>query len=107
MVVVISTDMIPQIEAALGLKLYPSQISYLVGDFIFCGGRSTGRTTAYMIKLALSEGEPLTTNLKYGGNLIPDGYHGPRYYDWFRKEFLEVHRKLTEYGFKTRRLATG
>lgn len=48
------------IEEALGIKLFPNQRDYLLGRTTPLGtSRQSGRTVAYCIKLALSEGHLL------------------------------------------------
>lgn len=46
---------IPHIEKVVGFKLYGHQVNYILGKGNLQGGRNTGKTVAYCIKLALSE----------------------------------------------------
>lgn len=61
-------------------------------------GRRTGKTLAYCIKLALSEGEPL--NFKHDN--LTDENHGHQYKYWFKDLFHDVWIKLKDAGFPVR-----
>lgn len=102
-------NVITKIEKALRIKLYPKQIEYLLGtikepnyDII----RRTGKTTAFCIKLALSDGIPL--NLKKPESFSDAVYcvgpdHKQRYSkDFFVPEFMKIRERLSECGFKVR-----
>lgn len=96
---VISKEILPVIEKALGFELYNHQKQYLLDEGILQGGRATGKTVAYCIKLALSDGEPL--DLKY-----PETFsdRSERHYSrgFFRAEFMRIRGLLQAHGFKVR-----
>lgn len=97
----ISENLIPHIEKALGLKLYDSQINALTKDnYGGFGGRASGRTMTYIIKLALSEGEPI--DLWEIRNWTDRNPNETNYNHWFRKEFMKIWHQLKDYGFKVR-----
>lgn len=104
----IKSEHIPLIEKAMGFKLLPFQIHYLIGQSNTLGStRASGRTTAYCIKLALSEGEPL--NLREVEKFA-DMKHFDRYQHmtyarrFFRNEFMNIRYKLEGQGLKVREL---
>ena len=98
----ITEQVIPHIEKAIGLKLYDEQKKYLLNKhYHINGGRRVGRTVAYCIKLALSDGEPLDMRKPYEFSDYGDG--SKRYaYDFFRKEFMKYWELLRDYGFQVR-----
>lgn len=97
----IALDLIPHIEKALGITLYEHQTMYLVHDFGISGGRRNGKTVAYCIKLALSDGEPL--NMKKPHEFSDYGGDNPHYHrDFFRREFMRIREFLKDYGFSVR-----
>lgn len=95
----IDEKLIPHIEKALGFKLYKKQIKVLINDdwsdFI-PGRRQQGRTTAHMIRLALSKNKLHIDKF----NHYTDGFHGPSYIGWYRYEFMELRDRLKRNGFK-------
>jgi hypothetical protein len=98
----ITEKVIPHIEKAIGFKLYDEQKRNLLNKgYYTIGGRGTGKTVVYCIKLILSDGEPLDMkNL----HKFSDYGDGSRRYacGFFRREFLEYRRMLKEYGFPVR-----
>jgi hypothetical protein len=97
--------LIPHIENALGIRLYDNQKDYLLANGLLGNERNTGKTTAYCIKLALSDGEPL--NLKkpweFSDELrLPEHKRYSRYF--FRNEFMRIRAHLEAYGFPVRRV---
>ena len=102
---VINKDLIPKIEEAIGFKLYPSQIEALLNDnYIGLGSRRCGRTLVYMIKLAMSEGEPLRRTTRYFSEITDRSSKETHYTDWFIREFLDVHSILKEAGLEVREI---
>lgn len=93
---------LPHIENALGVKLYLQQKNYLLSDGeLFWWERGSGKTLAYCIRLALSEGEPL--EMRYPERFSDLDYiHYSR--DYFRRMFMEVWSKLNDYGFRVREI---
>jgi hypothetical protein len=99
----ITEDLIPFIEKALGFELYENQKSYLIlnDQAIYHGGRCNGKTTAFCIKLALSEGDPIKLGHPNG---ITDENHGNSYISWFQYFFLGIWRRLKDAGFPVREI---
>lgn len=99
----ITLPMLAGIEKALGIELYDHQASYLLGRGPLQPGRHTGKTIAFCIRLALSDGPPLDlrTPELYADEL---GLRDHRRYsrDFFKKEFLKIRDKLKNYGFSVR-----
>lgn len=99
---------IDNLEKALGIKLYEEQKQYILFnkgmDF---NKRQNGKTYAYCIKLALSDGDPLNMlkpedfcDFDYGeqSNRIPYAR------GIFRHMFMDIHSKLKEASFYVRPL---
>ncbi|OPX46411.1 hypothetical protein CLHUN_02270 [Ruminiclostridium hungatei] len=98
----ITEETIPLIEKALDIKLYPGQTEYLFHDGPYWfGGRQSGKTLAYSVKLALSEGEPL--NMEEPINFC-DSPHIIKYSLWFRSFFLQIWQQLKASGLPVRGL---
>lgn len=103
----ITEETIVLIEKALGISLYEGQKQYLLnnGTYWF-GGRATGKTLAYCIKLALSDGEPLDIQKPWE---ICDNDYGPEsnrhsYARWFRDFFIKIWISLKDAGLPVREL---
>jgi len=93
-------SMIPLIEKALGFKLYDWQRAYLLGEsYAEPTERRSGRTTVYVIKLLLTNREPI--NIKFDAMKYKD-HRGVHYTDFFRKFMREIDEKLTDVGLTTR-----
>lgn len=104
----ITTNEISMLEKALDIKLYEGQKQYIVNDGSYWyGGRASGRTVAYCIKLALSDGKPL--DMREPENFCDSDY-GPernkrRYArSYFKRMFLDIQQKLKDNGFKVREI---
>lgn len=96
---------IKHIEKALGITLYENQKKYLLGQGGLVGGRATGKTLAYCISLAVSDGEPLdlTKPEEIADELRLSPPDHRRYaMGFFRHEFMKVRDQLKEYGFRVR-----
>lgn len=95
---------IPKIEKALGIKLFPLVIKYLTtNEKVLFNGRILGRTTAYIIKLALCKNREITLyDLRVGK--YNDLYYGPQYNMWFTREFLKIRDLLKDEGFQVIKL---
>ncbi|GMX64556.1 hypothetical protein Elgi_38250 [Paenibacillus elgii] len=95
--------LIGQIENALNVKLTGDQKGYLLTNEVYCwsGGRSSGKTFAHCIKLALSEGEPLDMS---NPEKFSDYGDGTRRYarDYYRRMFMYIWYQLQDYGFPVR-----
>lgn len=92
------------IEIALNLKLYDWQKTYILskGEYPMVG-RRTGRTMAYIIKLCISDGEPILMYECKHIALYSDGFHGHRYDDFFRDELRNIYEQLKRHkGLKLR-----
>lgn len=86
---------IPIIEKAFGFKLYDSQKEYLKNDIYAGGGRNTGKTMAYCIKLDLTHKQPIKIDEIRN---FSDEIRDPIYYHWFRRYFLDIHSTLKNSG---------
>lgn len=96
---------IVHIEKALNFKLYPDVVNYLVNGTPMPPDRRSGRTTAYIIRLALSDGGPLDYSKPWK---YSDGWelrnHKEYAVTFFLKEFLYIGQRLKDYGFKVREI---
>lgn len=96
----ITEELIPLIEKALGFKLYEWQRAYLLEKpYSEPLERATGRTTVYVIKLLLTNREPI--NIKFDAMKYKD-HRGEHYTDFFRNFMGEIDAKLTAVGLPTR-----
>ena len=91
-----------RIEKALGMTLYLEQRQYLLDpNHVWKGNRQSGHTTAYIIKLLLSEGEGLRlSKIEEFSDRTEKNYNK----SYFLPILLEVQAKLRYYGFKVRDL---
>lgn len=99
----INEQVIPRIEKAINLKLYDHQKNYLMDKGSLTGGRRTGKTIAYCVKLALTDGEPLDlrTPEDFADEWsLPD--HRAYARRFFRNEFMKYRQLLKDYGFPVR-----
>jgi hypothetical protein len=100
----LKTTDIPCIEEALGIRLYDHQKNYLLGiGGGMSGGRRVGKTTAYCIALALSDGNPL--NLRKPWEFSDEPFltnHRTYSVQFFRYEFLRIRKQLKDAGFTVR-----
>ena len=87
------------VERALDTRLLDWQVAYIWGNSHYLmPGRATGKTFAYVIRLCLSEGEPL--------HMYPAGKHwgmcdvdcGLVYHRIFRDYVRDTYMKLKLYG---------
>lgn len=100
---VITEEMIPEIEKAIGVKLYDQQKEYLLHNKPMYGGRGTGKTVAFCIKLALDyERNPL--DLRFPETFCDSDYgisDKQKYArQFFRDEFMTIRSRLRHHGFK-------
>jgi len=98
--VMINEKLIPLIEKALGIKLFPIVIKSLTTqEECQWEGRRCGFTTAYILKLVLDKDKKISLrDLKLGK--YNDGYHGHNYNVWFTYEFMHIRNLLKENGFE-------
>jgi hypothetical protein len=91
--------LIRRIEAALEIRLYTTQIDYILYEDkrIFGYGRCTGRTTAYCIKLALS-GEKIDLRKQLDWSLYIDEHHEGMYTRLFWERFIDIWKRLKAAG---------
>lgn len=108
----ITEETIPLIEKALGFELYEPQKEYLLDEDRYklrSSGRNTGKTTAYCIRLALSEGEPLDLRKPWmfsdDWGVVSDTKQYAR--QFFRRFFMDIRDKLKESGFPVRKVLYG
>lgn len=95
--------MIPLIEKALGFELYEHQRNYILNKGFLKGGRNTGKTTAYCVKLALSKGEPIDLRKPelYADETQLNG-HTEYAKRFFKNEFLKIRDQLKSVGLDVR-----
>lgn len=99
---------IPLIEKALEVKLYDWQKDWLINGKWMPNARGNGKTFAYCINLALSEGKPL--NVQRPEDFCDSDYGPPgnkvRYARaFFRRMFFDVWIQLKDAGFPVRPIA--
>lgn len=97
----ITERMIPLIEKALGFELYKWQRDYLLGGtYEEPAGRRVGRTTAYIVKLLLTNERVIDSNKYKDIQLYKD--HSSQFYgDFFKHEMRMIDDKLTSVGLRT------
>lgn len=90
------------IEEALGFKLYDWQKDYIFSNPVpfTMGGRRIGLTTAYIIKLIISEGPPIRLGRIENVRHICDSDNGINYLKWFEYEFTDIYYKLSHTKLK-------
>lgn len=103
----IDIHVLGRVEKALGIKLYDEQIAYILHDGPYWfGGRRTGKTLAYCVKLALSEGAPLNASEPW--NISDPDCGAPEnkynYARWFRRFFLDIWHSLKDAGLPVREI---
>lgn len=94
------------VERALDIKLMDWQVAYIWGNSsYFIPGRATGKTLAYIIRLCLSEGEPLHMYPNGKHRNLCDTYQGQWYYEIFRSYVRDAYEKLKlQGGVKLRKI---
>lgn len=96
----ITEELIPFIEKALGFELYEWQKSFLLGEtFERPSRRVSGRTTAYIVKLLLTNEELI--DIKMDAKRYQD-HPGYTYTSFFQHEMRTIDHKLTSVGLLTR-----
>jgi len=102
----ITLELIPKIEKALNIKLYNTQIEDLINlKNYYPKGRRSGKTTVYIIRLALSEGEPLQIyNFRSWTDRLA---RETNYTSWFEHQFMDIRESLRDNGFAVRKLLRG
>ena len=97
----ITEKLIPVIEKALGFELYEWQKSFLLNiPFEEPSRRASGRTTAYIVKLLLTNEELI--DIKNDAVLYQDHSPNGTYSSFFRHEMRIIDDKLTSAGLLTR-----
>lgn len=87
------------VERALQIKLFDWQVAYIWGESRYLmPGRATGKTLANVIRVCLSQGEPLHMYPSGEHQWVCDGVHGPEYLRIYRSYVREVYQKLQLYG---------
>lgn len=87
------------VERALSIRLLDWQVAYIWGDSGYLmPGRGTGKTLAHVIRLCLSQGEPLHMYRQGKHYQLCDEYHGPEYPGIFREYVRDTYMKLQLYG---------
>ncbi len=92
-----SEEIIRIVELALRIKLYDWQKAYITGaaDYIM-PGRVSGKTTAHIVRICISEGPHINMWKDVGG--VIDEQHGSHYKEFFIRETREIYHKLREIG---------
>ena len=100
----INEKRINEVEKALGIKLYACQRDFIFNGYQGCHNeRCTGQTTAYCIKLLLTDGEPIKLWDPEQMKRLSDGNRfGSRYNEWFRRFLIENYERLKAAGVETR-----
>lgn len=87
------------VERALGIRLLDWQVAHIWGGSSYLmPGRGTGKTLACVIRVCLSEGEPLHMYVGGKHQWVCDGHHGPEYIRIYREYVRDTYRKLELYG---------
>ena len=87
------------VERALDIRLLDWQVAYIWGHSSYLmPGRATGKTLASVIRLCLSEGEPLHMYRKGKHWDLCDEYHGIEYFAIFRNYVMDIYKKLELHG---------
>ena len=118
----VTEEMLALVEMGLGFKLYQWQRDALLGlkpDMTLVPPRRSGRTTLFMLELALSEGPSFTVSGLRG----PGGYYtAPReeavelpvdypssaaflrgeYKKWFARRYMDICHNLRDAGLRPR-----
>lgn len=102
----ISSELIKQVEQALKIELYECQKDYILNGYLACANeKCTGKTTAYCIKLLLTEGEPIKMwSFEATASYIDDTHSGVGYKDWFRRYLASIYKKLIDANIETRKI---
>ena len=83
------------VEEALGIHLYDWQVDYIWnGSSYVPFERGSGRTLAYIIKLCLSEGDPLHIYWWGRHRYMCDEHATPEYFRFFQLLVVDVYMKL-------------
>lgn len=94
-----SEEIIRIVELALRIELYDWQKAYITGASGYVmPGRVSGKTTAYMIKLCISKGEPIDLTKRSEVERYADGFHGHAYQDCFKHELWNIYSELKRIG---------
>ncbi|MFJ7951542.1 hypothetical protein ACIQZG_08445 [Lysinibacillus sp. NPDC096418] len=97
----ITIETIPFIEKALGFKLYDWQRAYLLEEsYSEPTGRAVGRTTAYIVKLLLTNDRVIDSNKNEDIQQYKD-LQSSHYGDIFKHELRMIDDKLTSVGLRT------
>ncbi|MGE4272078.1 MAG: hypothetical protein AB7E31_04310 [Desulfitobacterium sp.] len=92
-------EIIRIIEKAMKFKLYDWQKAYILGVTNYVQpGRVSGKTTAYMLRLCLSEGEPIDLTNHETLLYYLDGSHDTNYLNWFRYHLQDIYLELQMIG---------
>lgn len=99
-------EIILTIEKAIGIELYEWQKDYIFEKpkSIYPGGRQNGRTTAYMIKLILSKGDPIHLYKREALLSVLDDIPGEIYIMWFKHHLRMLYSLLMDTGLELRKI---
>lgn len=94
-------EIIHAVNIALKIKLYDWQIAYIFGASEYLmPGRVTGGTTAYMLRLLLSKGQPIHLYKPEVLREICDEDHGSSYNAWFKSNLRDMYYELSNPGLR-------
>lgn len=87
------------VERALEIRLLDWQVAYIWGDSRYqMPGRGTGKTLANVIRVCLSQGEPLHMYVGGKHQWVCDGVQSLEYLKIYREYVRETYRKLQMWG---------
>lgn len=104
---IITEETLSTIESVFDLKLYDTQREWILNNkFTFQPDtRRQGKTFAYCIKLALSDGEEIDMTTADKVRKYQDMYyrHHTHYHVFFKQCFYQIYMKLKEAGLPVRK----
>ncbi|MDD6301205.1 MAG: hypothetical protein PUA58_05665 [Ruminococcus sp.] len=91
------------IESALHIKLTDMQKQYIFGRSEWTlTGRCTGKTTAYCIKICISEGDAIVIRFGQMPPQFLDGLNTSWYNRFYTCEFLRIYKALSKTNIRLR-----
>lgn len=91
------------IESALHIKLTDMQRQYIFGRSEWTlTGRCTGKTTAYCIKICISEGDAIVIRFGQMPPQFLDGFNTSWYNRFYTSEFLRIYKALSKTNIRLR-----
>lgn len=94
-----------KIEKAMGFRLKEWQTRYIFGDGVYMPpGRAQGCTTAFLIKLCITPGDPITIKSNRIDPQYIDNQFGALYCNFYISMLKTTHTKLKNAGVKVRQI---